>query len=291
MTNALNGQRKHSELYRVLLSDQWKGFLGYQEILGIKSVDDAIKQWMAAGDPPKGPVIDEEGFELVVSKKQKNREAKHQRRLEAADDSDGEVGSEVLDSMEARARRELRAFQGGIQDDANEEEDEFEGPEVDTEKLEQMRLDDDDDDPNANPQALFLANDEDEGVALFSPTQVKEFADFPDVWDIPPPTRRQVVKIWFNRISATIKAQLEEKLRKYNVAVQEKLEFDSETDLGLLRRAAVIGMTTTAVARYSRLLANLKPKVVFVEEAAEVLESHILASLSESTEHLILIGV
>lgn len=35
----------------------------------------------------------------------------------------------------------------------------------------------------------------------------------------------------------------------------------------------------------------MKPRVVIVEEAAEVLEAHILASLSSSCEHLILIGL
>ena len=52
----------------------------------------------------------------------------------------------------------------------------------------------------------------------------------------------------------------------------------------------VIGMTTTGAAMNYNMLKALRPSIVLVEEAAEVLESHILTSLTESVEHLILIG-
>ncbi|CAH1732672.1 NFX1-type zinc finger-containing protein 1-like [Aphis gossypii] len=52
----------------------------------------------------------------------------------------------------------------------------------------------------------------------------------------------------------------------------------------------VIGMTTTAAAKKRYLLKNLKCPIVIIEEAADVLEPHIVASLSEYCEHLILIG-
>ena len=49
-------------------------------------------------------------------------------------------------------------------------------------------------------------------------------------------------------------------------------------------------MTTTAAARYQQVLHMVKPRIVIVEEAAEVLESHIVSALSAGTHHLILIG-
>jgi superfamily I DNA and/or RNA helicase len=49
-------------------------------------------------------------------------------------------------------------------------------------------------------------------------------------------------------------------------------------------------MTTTGAAMHQQLLGGLGAKVVLVEEAAEVLEAHILACLSPSNEQLILIG-
>ena len=49
-------------------------------------------------------------------------------------------------------------------------------------------------------------------------------------------------------------------------------------------------MTTSGAAINQQLLNELKAAVVFVEEAAEVLESNLLASLTPHVKHLILIG-
>ena len=52
----------------------------------------------------------------------------------------------------------------------------------------------------------------------------------------------------------------------------------------------VILVTTTGVAKYSDLLNALNPTILVVEEAAEVLEAHILASLAPTTKQIIQIG-
>lgn len=49
-------------------------------------------------------------------------------------------------------------------------------------------------------------------------------------------------------------------------------------------------MTTTGAARLQTSLQALKNQIVIVEEAAEVLESHIVTSLTSHCSHLILIG-
>ncbi|KAF6248733.1 AAA domain-containing protein [Scenedesmus sp. NREL 46B-D3] len=71
--------------------------------------------------------------------------------------------------------------------------------------------------------------------------------------------------------------------------VRLRQEYDSR-DLQTLRRARVVGMTTSGVARMQNLVAALQPKVLLIEEAGELLEAHTLASLSAATEHVILIG-
>ena len=58
----------------------------------------------------------------------------------------------------------------------------------------------------------------------------------------------------------------------------------------MLSKASVIGMTTTGAAMNQELIQRLGAKIVIVEEAAEVLEAHILASLAPSNEQLVLIG-
>ncbi|XP_061393471.1 NFX1-type zinc finger-containing protein 1 [Musca vetustissima] len=56
------------------------------------------------------------------------------------------------------------------------------------------------------------------------------------------------------------------------------------------REKAIIGMTTTCAAKTNFLFRLLKSKIVIFEEAAEILESHIVACLTPYTEHVIMIG-
>lgn len=63
-----------------------------------------------------------------------------------------------------------------------------------------------------------------------------------------------------------------------------------EIDLTYLRKARVIGMTTTGLSKYRGLIDSLNPKIVLIEEAAETLEAYVTAACFESLEHLILVG-
>jgi helicase required for RNAi-mediated heterochromatin assembly 1 len=63
-----------------------------------------------------------------------------------------------------------------------------------------------------------------------------------------------------------------------------------ERDICYLKTARVIGLTTTGLSKYRPLLAALHPKIVLVEEAAEVLEAPVTAACMESVEQLILVG-
>ncbi|KAI6651709.1 NFX1-type zinc finger-containing protein 1 isoform b precursor [Oopsacas minuta] len=94
---------------------------------------------------------------------------------------------------------------------------------------------------------------------------------------------------------------LDQKKREYNQILigisteymnisKELQQKQRQLDVFVLRQAAIVGMTTTGAARNSELLTQLHPRIIFVEEAAEVLEAHILACLSQQVEHLILIG-
>lgn len=58
----------------------------------------------------------------------------------------------------------------------------------------------------------------------------------------------------------------------------------------LSKRVRIIGCTTTAAAKYAQQLRDALPDILLVEEAGEILESHILTALGEKTRRLILIG-
>ncbi|TQV95522.1 AAA family ATPase [Cordyceps javanica] len=64
----------------------------------------------------------------------------------------------------------------------------------------------------------------------------------------------------------------------------------NESRRSFIKTKRIIGCTTTAAAKYSSLIKAADPEYVLVEEAGEILESHVLTALSPSTKSLILIG-
>uniref|UniRef100_A0A0K8V7C2 NFX1-type zinc finger-containing protein 1 n=2 Tax=Bactrocera latifrons TaxID=174628 RepID=A0A0K8V7C2_BACLA len=73
--------------------------------------------------------------------------------------------------------------------------------------------------------------------------------------------------------------------------VQEKLKtIRIMFQFYVARKADIIAMTSTFAARNNFLFRLLQCKIVIFEEAAEILESHVLACLTEYTEHVIMIG-
>uniref|UniRef100_A0A8D8TX39 NFX1-type zinc finger-containing protein 1 n=1 Tax=Cacopsylla melanoneura TaxID=428564 RepID=A0A8D8TX39_9HEMI len=95
---------------------------------------------------------------------------------------------------------------------------------------------------------------------------------------------------WVNHLKSgmmnSMKA-LEKKYRDQSVQFQETQQLQ---DLYVLRKFDIVGITTTAAAKNHNLLSALKPNIVIVEEAAEVLEAHIVTALTDHCQHLILIG-
>ncbi|CAI7567741.1 unnamed protein product [Penicillium glandicola] len=58
----------------------------------------------------------------------------------------------------------------------------------------------------------------------------------------------------------------------------------------ILKSKRIIGCTTTAAAMYSEDIRHASPGIVLLEEAGEILESHVLTAMTPETKHLILIG-
>ena len=102
--------------------------------------------------------------------------------------------------------------------------------------------------------------------------------------------RWRLYKYWIFRYIENCNKKFAEFGREYDKCCARIKEVQEEEDEILLRKRDVVGMTTTCAARSRRILRNIKPKIVIVEEAAEVLEAHVLTALSKDTQHLVLIG-
>eukprot|EP00118_Oscarella_pearsei_P002948 m.12348 g.12348 ORF g.12348 m.12348 type:complete len:1904 (+) comp23991_c0_seq1:48-5759(+) len=114
--------------------------------------------------------------------------------------------------------------------------------------------------------------------------------DEDNLWQLDENSRWRLYNYWMEKRRAHFKLQSDNLCRSFEEACNRYKEQTEQEDLHILRMATVIGMTTTGAAKYRSLLQEIRPRIVVVEEAAEVYEAHIVTTLSPATEHLILIG-
>ncbi|KAH9488056.1 NFX1-type zinc finger-containing protein 1 [Bulinus truncatus] len=111
-----------------------------------------------------------------------------------------------------------------------------------------------------------------------------------DVWSLEPNRRFALYKHWIQQYRKDLKLNMQNYVVHYMSLYEKKQELNREETLTLLRKAEVIGMTTTGAAKHRAVLQALGCRIIVVEEAAEVLESHIVTALNKNCNHLILIG-
>ncbi|NXM50736.1 ZNFX1 protein, partial [Gymnorhina tibicen] len=111
-----------------------------------------------------------------------------------------------------------------------------------------------------------------------------------DVWQLDLSSRWRLYRLWLKSYQGFIREDILEHEQRYQAAAERLKELKLEQDLCILNEARIVGMTTTGAAKYRRILQNVRPKIVIVEEAAEVLEAHTITTLSKDCQHLILIG-
>ena len=105
-------------------------------------------------------------------------------------------------------------------------------------------------------------------------------------WD----KRIQLYKYWLLKYRQQLLNKSSDIFQKYNKCCEEIKTTQKYIDRLVMETASVIGMTTTGAAKNHDILQKVKPRIIIVEEAAEVLESHIVSVLGGGTHHLILIG-
>ncbi len=103
---------------------------------------------------------------------------------------------------------------------------------------------------------------------------------------VEPLVRLQLFKFFLIVLRNKLQLSLKKKEAKQEMYQREK---DLIT-LRCLKEANVIGLTTTGAAKHNRILSQIEAKTVIIEEAAEVLEAHVITTLTRHTQHLILIG-
>ncbi|KAK9822561.1 hypothetical protein WJX74_004715 [Apatococcus lobatus] len=126
-------------------------------------------------------------------------------------------------------------------------------------------------------------------VGADEPLELEQEAE-QGAWATPEAERWTLYQGWAQIYNDLIKEQLQEAVQALEKCQKQLLEVHDEAKREILAGATIVGITTTGAAKNQELIRRLNCKVVIVEEAAEVLEAHILVNLTASNEQLVLIG-
>ena len=110
------------------------------------------------------------------------------------------------------------------------------------------------------------------------------------IWSLSSVDRLRLYLFWIENYRERYRVEIHRGEQEYEQLCHELEEVRFEEEEQVIRRATVVGMTTSGAARYHSILQRISPRIVVIEEAAEVMEAHIITSLSHDTKHTILIG-
>ena len=110
------------------------------------------------------------------------------------------------------------------------------------------------------------------------------------IWGMAPAMRETHVAKWKELILKDQVMDFYDAAKFYNERQSELEEAFGNKATAIIGSKRVIGCTTTAAAKYTKELQEASPDVLLVEEAGEILESHVLTALGATTNQLILIG-
>ncbi|KAL2062469.1 hypothetical protein VTL71DRAFT_6735 [Oculimacula yallundae] len=113
-----------------------------------------------------------------------------------------------------------------------------------------------------------------------------------DLFEIPLSDRGQMYRYFEKQMNKIVMQKLQEYLVKYKRYVEDNYITKSMFNIKLMQHLGikVVGCTTTGLSKYRGLLSALEPRTLLIEEAAETLESKIIAGMMESLQQLILVG-
>lgn len=126
--------------------------------------------------------------------------------------------------------------------------------------------------------------------SVFNLSLLSSHGSSEDIWLYTKDERLALKATWESGIRSPATERLQRLFLSYLDVMSELNNVRRDGHRAILSQARVIGVTTNGASKYKDLLANSSVNVLVVEEVGEVLEAHILASLTGSIEHLILIG-
>ena len=117
-----------------------------------------------------------------------------------------------------------------------------------------------------------------------------EIRNVDNVWSLNDVQRLQFLYCILNEKATSVSQELNDLIKQLHSLNRRRDELEMTDKVEFLSQKKIIGVTITGASINHDLLHHIGPSVVIVEEAAEILEPSLLAALTQSIEHLILIG-
>ncbi|CAN0440782.1 unnamed protein product, partial [Discosporangium mesarthrocarpum] len=111
-----------------------------------------------------------------------------------------------------------------------------------------------------------------------------------DLWSLNKLERLLMWDKWETAIRQDRATEISKLMVRLDGLVQEMEGLQLQRDSERVVSARVVGCTTTGAAIHHEVLREAGCQVLLVEEAAEVLEAHILTAMGPSVKHLLMIG-
>ncbi|KAJ1372778.1 hypothetical protein KIN20_035026 [Parelaphostrongylus tenuis] len=127
-------------------------------------------------------------------------------------------------------------------------------------------------------------------ILQVKPMSCDDAKNVESAFSLPKHRRWELYKLWTAQLVEQVRNELPRYMKDFRVACEEFKELQIDESAEVLRRCMVIFATTTGVSMRRKLLEKLRCRIVLIEEASEVFEAHVLASLLPSIDHAILIG-
>lgn len=111
-----------------------------------------------------------------------------------------------------------------------------------------------------------------------------------DIWKMDQAVRAEKIRAWEQALLQDRISGVGSHVESYDRTESTLRDAWDQKTTRILQSKRIIACTTTGAAKYTKQLRSAAPGIVIVEEAGEILESHVLTAMTPNTKQLVLIG-
>ncbi|XP_054753251.2 NFX1-type zinc finger-containing protein 1-like [Lytechinus pictus] len=111
-----------------------------------------------------------------------------------------------------------------------------------------------------------------------------------DIWSLPLEDRWKMYRLWTKKLEARGLQRAVTICKEMEQVCHECQRLHDAVDETILRGASIIGMTASSAAKNQRVLQRINPRIIIIEEAADVLQSVTNVVISSGCQQLVITG-